>query len=118
MDRAGKSRWRFLNPLDWLRTLYETFGAKHPTGSLVGVMLLFGLLGGVLWLVGANLYEKNRPPTANAATAAQASSGAVPPLGKETPVKPPVQNPGVEQHSTGANSPNVTTGDNSPVNIK
>jgi len=37
MDRA--SRWWFLNPLEWLKIAYETFGAKHPIGSLSVVMV-------------------------------------------------------------------------------
>jgi len=57
MSRA--SLWWFLNPLEWLKFLYETIGAKHPTGSLVGVMIACALIGAVLWKVGALQYEKS-----------------------------------------------------------
>jgi hypothetical protein len=52
-----------MNPMEWLKTLYEAFGARHPSGSLAVVMVLGGLLGaaicGTLWLVGANQYQKS-----------------------------------------------------------
>jgi len=51
--------WWFLNPLEWLKIAYETFGAKHPTGSLIGVMVLGALLAGAVWLVGAQQYGKS-----------------------------------------------------------
>jgi hypothetical protein len=54
------SRWWFLNPLEWLKTLYEIFGAKHPMPSLVCVMILGALIAGVMWHIGAQQYEKSK----------------------------------------------------------
>ena len=68
-----------MDPREWLKLAYETFGAKHPIGSLVCVMILFALFGGAVWMLGANLYEKSHPaehsttrsPSAPTQTAAQ-----------------------------------------------
>jgi hypothetical protein len=49
-----------LNPLEWLKSIYELFGAKYPTASLIGVMIVGALFAGVLWRVGAQQYEKSR----------------------------------------------------------
>ena len=53
-----KKRWWFLDPREWLKLAYETFGVKHPIGSLIGVMILFALSGAAIWMISANLYEK------------------------------------------------------------
>lgn len=51
-----------MKPMELLRLAYETFGAKHPQGSLIIVMSLGGVLGvaicGALWTVAANQYQK------------------------------------------------------------
>ena len=38
--------------------MYEAFGAKHPTTSLVVVMVLGALAFGAVWHVAARQYEK------------------------------------------------------------
>jgi hypothetical protein len=48
-----------LNPLEWLKIAYETFGAKYPTASLIGVMFVGALIFGAAWLVGAQQYERS-----------------------------------------------------------
>jgi hypothetical protein len=51
-----------MKPLELLRLAYEAFGVKHPTGSLIVVMALGGVLGtaicGAMWTVAANQYQK------------------------------------------------------------
>lgn len=64
----SSSRWRFMKPMELLKLAYEAFGAKHPTGSLIVVMVLGGVLGvvvcGAAWTVAANQYQKSNtvPP--------------------------------------------------------
>jgi cytoskeletal protein RodZ len=58
MNRA--SRWWYLNPMEWLKIAYETFGAKHPAVSLIAVMVLGALIAGAVWLLGAQQYEKTQ----------------------------------------------------------
>lgn len=78
MERSS-SRWRFMNPFEYLKLIYETFGAKHPTGSLILVMTLGGLLGvvlfGGLWVIAANQYAKSataeQPQTINTTSGSQ-----------------------------------------------
>ena len=48
-----------MNPMEWLKVAYETFGAKHPTASLIVVMALGALIFGAVWVVGAQQYEKS-----------------------------------------------------------
>ncbi len=47
-----------LNPLDLLKTLYEIFGAKHPTWAMVAAMALGALLGLLAFMVGQYQHEK------------------------------------------------------------
>ncbi len=51
-----------MNPFEILKPAYETFGAKHPIGSLVAVIALGGVLGALLfgsvWLILAQQYQK------------------------------------------------------------
>ena len=60
MYHEKRLRWRFLNPLDWLKSLYEAFGAKHPAFSFMVVMIVGALVFGALWRGGAQQYEKGR----------------------------------------------------------
>ena len=49
-----------MNPLEWLKLAYGVFGAKHPTASLVAVIVLCGLFGAAVWKLGAHLWEKDQ----------------------------------------------------------
>jgi hypothetical protein len=73
------SRWLFLNPLEWLKSLYETFGVKHPAVSLVIVMIIGAGAFGAMWKVGEHQYEK-----ALAVAKAAAGSQPAPPVGPIT----------------------------------
>ena len=61
----SRSRYWFLNPMEWLKLIYETFGASHPGASLAVVVILGTLIGGTLaggiWHVAATQYGKSRP---------------------------------------------------------
>jgi len=61
-EKGGQPPGRFMKPMELLKLAYETFGAKHPTGSLIIVMALGGVMGvaicGALWTVAANQYQK------------------------------------------------------------
>jgi len=50
----------FMNPLQWLKAIYETFGTPHPRASLIVVMILFAFGGGALWIVLGKQVEKDR----------------------------------------------------------
>jgi hypothetical protein len=56
--RSARNRWWFLNPIEWLKNIYETFGLKHPTGSMIVVVVLSAIAGGVVWTLAANLVAK------------------------------------------------------------
>jgi hypothetical protein len=49
-----------VNPLDWLKILYEAFGAKHPITSYAVVMIVGALVFGAAWTLGARQFEKSR----------------------------------------------------------
>jgi hypothetical protein len=55
-----------MNPLDWLKALYETFGAPHPRSSFVVVIILGGICSAGVWALAAKQYEKSltKPPEA------------------------------------------------------
>jgi hypothetical protein len=48
-----------MNPLDWLKAIYETFGIAYPRASLGAVMVLAALLAGALWVFAAKQVEKD-----------------------------------------------------------
>jgi len=63
-----------MNPLDWLKALYEAFGVSHPRASLVSVMALGAIIFGGVWKLAATQYAKTvrsahvAPTTGNATT--------------------------------------------------
>ena|ERR1700733_6482303 len=106
--------------LDWAKAIHEAIGIESPrlfigVFALIGV-LLFGLAG---WVIDHGYRVRLREQVVHAASPA-------PPVPQATPApkRPahvaiaPSTSQSIEQHSTGANSPNVSTGDNSPVDIK
>jgi hypothetical protein len=50
MGRSS-SRWHSMNPMEWLKAIYETFGTPYPRMSLIAVMALGAILSGAFWLV-------------------------------------------------------------------
>jgi hypothetical protein len=81
-----------MNPLQLLKTAYETFGTPHPKLSLIIVMTIFAVVGGAIWRVGATLTDKE-----NARTATPSSA---------------LPQPSTPQNVTG---PAATSGNNSPA---
>lgn len=76
----SNSRWCFMNPMEWLKSLYETFGGpKHPTVLLVGAIVVGGILGAVACLVAANEYKKAQL-AAPAPTSINATAGSQSPI--------------------------------------
>lgn len=45
-------------PMDYLRVLYEAFGAPYPRASLCVVILVGGIISGVLWRALGKSYQK------------------------------------------------------------
>ncbi|MEX2302064.1 MAG: hypothetical protein WD733_14085 [Bryobacterales bacterium] len=60
MNRFG--RWWFLNPLEWLKSAYEVFGAGHPRLSLAIAMVVGALLFGALWEIAAHQHKLASQP--------------------------------------------------------
>src|SRR5258707_4651209 len=52
-----------MNPLQWLKAIYETFGTSYPRASLIAVMILGGVATGAVWLFAAKQVEKDRGTT-------------------------------------------------------
>jgi hypothetical protein len=48
-----------MNPVDWLKALYETFGTSYPRASMVLVILLGGTFSGLVWHFAARQVEKD-----------------------------------------------------------
>lgn len=65
-----------MNPLEWLKSLYETFGVKHPAVSLIIVMIVGASAFGAMWKIGEHQYEK-----ALAVAKAPAAPQPAPPVG-------------------------------------
>jgi hypothetical protein len=68
-----------MNPLDWLKALYEAFGTPYPRFSMTVVVLLGGLLFGGIWHIAKKQVEKAHAtpaPTAVAPTGGASTSGA------------------------------------------
>jgi hypothetical protein len=64
-----------MNPVQWLKAIYETFGTPFPRASLVAVMLLGGVGAGGVWLFAAKQVQKDLgAPTQGAAPAVSGSA--------------------------------------------
>jgi len=88
MNRSLSLGWRILNPIEWAKALYGLVGARYPTTSLIGAMVVGALAFGAIWMIAAQQYEKDRPK------ATQPSSRSLekqPALSSSTPMseKPP-----------------------------
>jgi hypothetical protein len=49
-----------MNPIQILKSIYETFGAPHPRISMAVVVLLGGAAAGALWLFAAKQVAKDQ----------------------------------------------------------
>ena len=89
-----------MNPLEWAKAFYGVVGAKYPTASLIGAMVLGALVAGAVWLVAGQQYEKTQ-------AAATTTSPSQPPA-------PPVTRTG---NATATGAGNVAnTGDGNKIN--
>ena len=81
-----------MSPLEWLKALYGTFGAKYPTASLLVVTILGALIAFAIWTLAAHQYQRDvervqqstathaeppTPPKAGSASASGSKSPAV-----------------------------------------
>lgn len=66
MENSSSSRWRFMNPIEWIKAIYGWLGAVHPKVSFAGAIILGAVLGGAFWKFAAYVYAKDHPPTATA----------------------------------------------------
>lgn len=78
-----------MNPLDWLKTIYDAFGAKHPALSMLVVVCLGALLAAAVWTIARQQYEKaqtiqHAPPTVPGSLSPQ-STGAASTSGDRSP---------------------------------
>ncbi len=70
-----RSRWWFMNPMDWLKAIYETFGTPYPRASLACVMLLGAIAFGAVWVFAAKQVTKESHTVNSGSSAATAGSG-------------------------------------------
>src|SRR5258708_37874929 len=70
-----------MNPLQWLKAVYETFGAPYPRASLVAVTILGAILFAAVWLFAAKQVEKDR----HTSTAPSQASGPASTTGDKSP---------------------------------
>jgi hypothetical protein len=71
-----------MNPVEWLKAIYEAFGTPYPRASLIAVMVLGGILFAAVWLFAAKQVEKahgvlNTPAASGPATTKGPNSPAV-----------------------------------------
>jgi hypothetical protein len=48
-----------MNPLDLLKTIYETFGTPYPRASLVTAMVLSAIIGASVWMFAGKLVRND-----------------------------------------------------------
>jgi hypothetical protein len=48
-----------MNPLEWLKAIYESFGTPYPRASLVAVMILGAISFAAVWLFAAKQVERD-----------------------------------------------------------
>lgn len=59
-DRKAEKRIAgIMNPMEWLRAIYGALGAKHPTASLLIVVVCGALLFGAVWKLAAYEYQRD-----------------------------------------------------------
>jgi hypothetical protein len=71
-----------LNPIEWLKLAYETFGANHPKASMIGVTILGGIVFAGVWHFAAVQYHKDqmKQPTVATPTVTNTTSGPESPI--------------------------------------
>jgi hypothetical protein len=74
-----------LNPLEWLKLAYETFGAKYPAGSMIAVMLLGAFVFGAVWQITAHKYQKDQIGDRQAPAVTTQQTGAAKTSGSNSP---------------------------------
>jgi len=48
-----------MNPIEWLKAVYETFGTPYPRVSLIVVAILGAILFATVWLFAAKQVDKD-----------------------------------------------------------
>lgn len=57
---GSSSRWRFMNPLEWFKWVYEVSGGeRHPAVSFIMTVFVFSLVGAVIWRAGLMQHQKS-----------------------------------------------------------
>jgi hypothetical protein len=65
-----------MNPIEWLKAIYETFGTPYPRASLAVVTVLGAIFFAAVWQFAANQVEKSHAPSASQPTQLQTSGSA------------------------------------------
>jgi hypothetical protein len=47
-----------MNPIEWLKAIYETFGTPYPRASLIAVAILGAISFAAVWVFAAKQVEK------------------------------------------------------------
>jgi hypothetical protein len=72
-----------LNPIDWLKAIYETFGVPYPRASLIAVSVLGAALFAGAWQLAAKQVEKEHK--APSAVVSSPSTGPATTSGDQSP---------------------------------
>ena len=78
---------KMVNPMEWLKSLYAALGAKYPIASLIVVVILGMIVGGLVfgsvWRIGAYQYEKDQVKRPKVESPSQNTT-----YGPESPIMP------------------------------
>src|SRR5712671_702559 len=90
------SEWRkimdWLNPIEWFSWIYGKVFQQHVYLGGRGVVILFAILGLILWVRGVDKYQEDHPKTTQAASTPATSSDSGNPA--PTAQQPPSVNTG------------------------
>lgn len=75
-----------MNPIEWLKAIYETFGTPHPRTSMVVVVILGAVSFGAIWHFAAKQVEKSHQAvSAPSKTVSLPTPGAASTTGSQSP---------------------------------
>ncbi len=74
-----------MNPIEWLKALYETFGTPNPRASMVLVVILGALSFGLVWQFAAKQVEKSHQAASVPSKTGAPPTGAASTTGSQSP---------------------------------
>jgi hypothetical protein len=74
-----------MNPVEWLKAIYETFGTPYPRASMALVVILGGVSFGLVWHFAAKQVEKSHQAISVPSKAGAPATGAASTTGSQSP---------------------------------